>query len=687
VLDGDPGLGVSQVVSPDSLALFTAPNPWNKSVKDLAKSSKSDTIINWLKNNGGWGSGSMKIDFGLTVLEADNSTPKKTFTPTAEFYSPDCDNVPFPVPASGALEAESGYQCSADGDCHLIVVHKGESKLYEMWRANISGGVFKGGCAAVWDLTKSYPANLRGTDCTSADAGGFPVAAMLFTPKEVQAGAINHAIRFILPNNRIRDNVYVAPGTHSTNATSGPASAPPYGVRFRLRKDYPLQNLPSNGARVIAKAMQQYGMFLADGGNIALTGASDKFSSVKWSSVGVNSTSLNTLKVADFEVVDMGEPISWTGNCVRNPAGGGGAGGAGGAGAGGAGAGGAGAGGAGAGGAGAGGAGAGGAGAGGAGAGGAGAGGAGGSGGAGGAGTGMFKNPMPWTQDVSAMAPSSKSSAIVSWLANNGGWGSGVMRIDFGLTILPGTSATPKKTFTKTDEFYSPDCDYVPFPVPTTGSIEGESGYACTNDGDCHLIVLHKDENKLYEMWRANITGGTFYGGCAAVWDLNKVYPVNLRGEGCTSADAGGFPVAAMTFTSDEVQAGAINHAIRFILPNARIRKMTYVRPATHSTFPTNGGTDAPPYGVRFRLRQDFPLASLPSNGARVIAKAMQKYGMFLSDGGNIALTGASDKYSTAKWGNLDVDSYSLQQIDVSDMEVVDMGTPIAWDGDCVRNP
>jgi serine/threonine-protein kinase len=295
--------------------------PWTKDVSGLAPSAQSSAIINWLSSNGGWGGGSLKIDFGISVLHADNSTPMKTFTTTGDFYTPDCDHVPFPVPATGSIEGENGYECTMDGDCHLIVIHSGTNKLYEMWRANITGGTFYGGCTAVWDLGKAYPDNLRGEGCTSADAGGFPITAMLFTADEVKAGAINHAIRFILPNNRIRHNVYVHPGTHSTNPTSGGANAPPYGVRFRLRADFPLQNLPSDGARVVAKAMQQYGMLLSDGGTIALTGASDKYTTAKWTdaNVNVNANSMSSLKVSDFEVVDMGTPINWSGYCTRNP--------------------------------------------------------------------------------------------------------------------------------------------------------------------------------------------------------------------------------------------------------------------------------------------------------------------------------------------------------------------------------
>jgi len=252
--------------------------------------------------------------------------------------------------------------------------------------------------------------------------------------------------------------------------------------------------------------------------------------------------------------------------------------------------------------------------------------------------------------------------------------------------VLEADASTPFRAFTRTGDFYSPDCDHVPMPVPPGGALEGESGYECTTDGDCHLIVVHRPTKTLYEMWRADIVGPTFNGGCAAVWDLTKAYPATLRGEQCTSADAAGFPIAAMLFSADEVARGSIDHAIRFILPNARMRAGVYVRPATHAGGPS-GGASLPPYGVRFRLRADYPIASLPTEGARVVARALQKYGMILSDGGNIALTAQSDRFTTSKWSEVGVDSRSLSAIRVTDMEVVGLGTPIPLTYDCERNP
>jgi len=298
--------------------LFEASNPWNKDVSGLPKNAQSDTITGWLESNGGWGAGAFRIDFSIELLQADASTEMRTFETTGDFFSPDCEHVPFPVPQGGALEGEQGYECTTDGDCHLLVVHQPTKTLYEMWRANIVGGTFYGGCAVTWDLTKAYPPNLRGEGCTSADAGGFPISAMLFSADEVAAGEVNHAIRFILPNARIRENVYVHPGTHSTGPTAGAPDAPPYGVRFRLRADYPLETLPTEGARVIARGLQKYGMFLADAGNIALTAQSDRFTTHKWDEVGVDSYALADIQPTDFEVVDMGDPIQWDGNCVLN---------------------------------------------------------------------------------------------------------------------------------------------------------------------------------------------------------------------------------------------------------------------------------------------------------------------------------------------------------------------------------
>ena len=289
---------------------------WYQDVSSAALDPQSSQVIAWLQSAGGWGLGRMQIDFSIEVVAASAGTPLRAFIPTQDHFSPDCDVAPVPLPPGGALEGESGYECTSDGDCHLIVVQRSTNRLYEMWRANVIGDAFFGGCLAVWDMSRVYGPAGRGENCTSADAAGYPIAPLLFSADEVARGEIPHAIRFILPNSRMRNGVYVHPATHSTGATSGPSSAPPYGARFRLRPDFPLNTLPNEAARVVARALQRYGMFLADGGNVALTAQSDRFTPAKWSGL-LGSRDLSAIQVSDFQMVDGGERLPYTGDCVR----------------------------------------------------------------------------------------------------------------------------------------------------------------------------------------------------------------------------------------------------------------------------------------------------------------------------------------------------------------------------------
>lgn len=306
--DGSPGAGSGNY--------FPAGAEWTRDITGDAVDDDSNEIIGWLDDQG-WGLGRMQIDFSIEVLAADSNTERRAFDPTGDFYSPDCDNVAVPVPAGGNLEGEDGYACDSDGDCHLIVVEQDEQRLYEMWRADIRGDAFDGGCLAVWDLTRVYGIDGRGEQCSSADAAGFPIAPLLFSADEVAAGEIAHAIRFILPNPRMRADVYVHPANHA-GGPSGPTSAPPYGVRLRLRADFPLEDLPNDGARVVARAMQTYGMLLADGGNVALTAQSDRHTQAKWAGL-LEPRDLDIIQPADFEVVDMGDIIDLTYDCERTP--------------------------------------------------------------------------------------------------------------------------------------------------------------------------------------------------------------------------------------------------------------------------------------------------------------------------------------------------------------------------------
>jgi hypothetical protein len=312
-----PGGSPTPSATGQTATYFPPEAVWYQDVSLAALDPQSAAVIGYL-DRVGWGLGRMQIDFSIEVLEAAADTPLQAFTPTEDDFSPDCDRDPVPVPPQGALEGEEGYECRGDGDCHLIVVDRSRRKLFEMWRADIRGDVFRGGCLAVWDMTRVYPPSGRGEQCTSADAAGFPIAPLLFDADEVAAGRIDHAIRFILPNATIRAREYVHPATHGTRATSGPPEAPPYGTRLRLRPDYPLASLPNEGARTVARALQRYGMLLADAGRVALTARSDRFTRAKWAGL-LGPLDLAALRPGDFEMIAAGDRIPLTNDCVRNP--------------------------------------------------------------------------------------------------------------------------------------------------------------------------------------------------------------------------------------------------------------------------------------------------------------------------------------------------------------------------------
>lgn len=323
-----------------------------------------------------------------------------------------------------------------------------------------------------------------------------------------------------------------------------------------------------------------------------------------------------------------------------------------------------------------------------------------------------FPPAAVWHQDITESPTHAQSSTMIASLVNLGGFGYGRMQIDFSMRIVHAAPGAPTRTiigFPNSGEYYAPDCEPIgtAMPVPANATIESSNNLTCdNNNGDCHLLVVQ--ENVLYEAYRANASGSSgMQAQCLAKWKLDSVYQESSRGDHCTSADAAGFPIAPLLFNADEVYAatqitnGDLGHAIRFILPNARMasnepapnstrRIPVYVRPASHAGGPS-GPTSTIPYGSRLRLRADFPV-NLYNPAAQVILRTMQRYGIVLSDGGNIALTAEADLYTTHKWAELNINSRVFDQavpgtpVRAQDFSVIDTGDRIIETYDCVRN-
>ena len=311
--------------------------------------------------------------------------------------------------------------------------------------------------------------------------------------------------------------------------------------------------------------------------------------------------------------------------------------------------------------------------------------------------TPRFPSGAIWNQDISTQSPDPNSARMT---AASVGWGTGTtqFQLDFSMHTLytAGQSTTPT-ALVQESGYYLPDCDTgVTVPLPATGAIEGSNNYSCDlANNDCHLFVV--DGNNLYESYQTTIDTGGLHSLCLVKWRLDVVYPQNGRGDGCTSADAAGFPMAPLIFGPDEVYTamqvnGDLGHAIRFILPNSRMRRGAYVYPASHNGAPSSSSPDAIPYGAHLRLQAGFNISGY-NPAAQVILRTLKKYGMFLSDGGSVPLTADDGMFSTHKWtdAGINIDSHSLFGVALSNFDVMPLGTVVAYDNsspaaECVRN-
>lgn len=204
---------------------------------------------------------------------------------------------------------------------------------------------------------------------------------------------------------------------------------------------------------------------------------------------------------------------------------------------------------------------------------------------------------------------------------------------------------------------YGEESDPGPFPIPYNAPIEGDP----SPDGDRHVIVVDRDNWKLYELFRAFpvAEGRLWRAECGAVFDMNTN---DLRPEGWTSADAAGLPIFPGLVRYEEVvEQKEIRHALRFTVNNTR---RAYVPPARHWASRSKD-VGLPPMGMRVRLKSNFDQSGFPPE-AQVVLTALKKYGMFLADnGGDWFLSGAPDP----RWN--DEALRTLRKVHGDDFEVV----------------
>jgi hypothetical protein len=281
----------------------------------------------------------------------------------------------------------------------------------------------------------------------------------------------------------------------------------------------------------------------------------------------------------------------------------------------------------------------------------------------------IFPADNPWNTDISAAPVDPNSNNLIASIGVSGSlfpdFGSGTYNgapIGIPYTVVTGSQSRVTISFTQSWGENDPG----PYPVPADAPVEGENPAVPGSGGDRHVLVIDRDNDRLYELYRAFRNGdGSWNAESAALFhlDSNNVRPGGQPG--WTSADAAGLPVFPGLVRYEEAAAGVIPHALRFTA--AQTRK-AWVPPANHAAS-TSTDPNRPPMGMRVRLKSSYVIPAGFSPPTRAILQALKTYGMILADNGsNWFMSGAPDP----RWNNSALKA-ELGQVRGADLEVVRM--------------
>ena len=237
--------------------VFPDDNYWHADVSDLPRHRRSKQWLARMSSESmlhpdfgpSYGDGP---DYGLPVTVVKHGHPRVR----VRFqYADESDRVRYPFGKDTLIEGGRG----SAGDKHAIVVDRGSCRLYETWNTRVKDGRWRAGSGAVWSLDDNA---LRPDGWTSADAAGLPILPGLLRWREVREREVDHAIRFTTD---VTSRWHLWPARHDAGSKDS-HKFPPMGARFRLKADYDPEGLGGH-AREVVRAMQTYGLVLADNGS------------------------------------------------------------------------------------------------------------------------------------------------------------------------------------------------------------------------------------------------------------------------------------------------------------------------------------------------------------------------------------------------------------------------------------
>ncbi len=208
-----------------------------------------------------------------------------------------------------------------------------------------------------------------------------------------------------------------------------------------------------------------------------------------------------------------------------------------------------------------------------------------------------------------------------------------------------------------------------PYPITDPAYIEAMPTY----EFDMHYVGVDVATDEVWEL----ISVRSWFGRWEA--DAGAHYRTDSNDYPLGSTIAAGLPLLPGTITYDQVASGSVDHVVLAGIERSAAGR--WIWPA-RSTDGRTTDPDAVPQGAWLRLRADADLSGLGPQ-ARVIATALQRHGLILSDTGpGFGLRGTPD----ARWD--DADLKTLGTLTGADFEVVDPAGVIVSPGSlAVRSP
>jgi len=249
---------------------FNANSIWNRPIgASPALNPKSAQMIQLLSSTVGT---SVNIDgingaWSVPVYYAPAGTPLQQVCDTND-YRP-CEMVPVP----------SGMFPSPDSDAKTVIVDQSTNhawSFYGMVKGDGSNGDWSSLNGAFgWGYTSTQGDGIHnyGGGMWGGRVAGWNYYAGLIHPEEIQAGVINHAVAFFIPRQVATLGSYVWPAA-GTDGSSTNTNAIPVGSHIQLDPSINVSTLPlTAGGKMIARALQVYGGWIADTGVAAAVDA------------------------------------------------------------------------------------------------------------------------------------------------------------------------------------------------------------------------------------------------------------------------------------------------------------------------------------------------------------------------------------------------------------------------------